>query len=122
VRYCPPDCLTACAWPRDVQLDDRWPASTQLYWALVGLGGDPLDPDRWSTAIDHVERVAGPLAVARGLELAARQPSMAPPDTPVMPPLSDGSPRRGRWWTSQDQQRAAALAEVYRKRAQEVAA
>jgi hypothetical protein len=91
--------------------------ATRLFFELVGT---PMPARRqdWPAIIETVTEAAGPLAVARGLELAARQPSMAPADTPVMPPLSDGSPRR--WWTGEDQQRAAALAEVYRKRAREV--
>lgn len=76
-----------------------------LCWILVGLP-DPLPEDRWGAVIAAVAHLAGPSAVARGLELAARQPSMAPrrPDAPG-----------ARWWREADRQQAAALAAEWRR-------
>lgn len=80
-----------------------------LCWLLVGLP-DPLPEDRWATVIAAVAEHADASTVARGLELAAVQPSM-------MPRHADGG---ARWWREHDRQRAAALAGEWRAHAQGV--
>lgn len=83
-----------------------------LCWLIVGLP-HPHPKDRWGALVGAVADHAGPLTVARGLELAARQSSMASPD----PAAADA-----RWWTEADRGRAAMLAQSWRQHAQGVVA
>jgi hypothetical protein len=81
-------------------------ASTRLYLSLVGVPV-PAPNDDWPALIRMVAKEGGSAEVIRGLELAARQPPMAP----------DGY--EGQWWTAADQRRAEALAADWRQTAAE---
>lgn len=88
--------------------DDAGPA-WRLAWQLVGLP-DPLPLDQWRQAIRTVAVTHGAHTAARGLELAAAQPSMQP--------RHPGAPR-ARWWLDEHRQRAAAIAAELRRNAAE---
>jgi hypothetical protein len=81
-------------------------ASTRLYLSLVGVPV-PAPNDDWPALIRMVAKEGGSAEVIRGLELAARQPPMAP----------DGC--EGRWWTPADQRRAETIAATWRQSAQQ---
>jgi hypothetical protein len=84
---------------------ETFDASTRLYFTLVGVPV-PAGRDEWPALIEAAAAEGGTAEAVRGLELAARQPPIAPASAEVG------------WWTAADQRRAEAIAAIWRQSAQ----